>query len=445
MYSKKPSLRNVLRVILVTGVVLLLAACVAAPAATEGGQAATSTEEPVEVLWWYAQGGETGELLVKFAEDFSALDNGITVNAEYQGNYTEHLDKLIASAAAGSLPDMIQIGDGQYTPLALNDILLPLDDLINGPNGIDLDTFAQPIYRGVQNDKMYQLAYGVSTPIFYYNVEALEAAGLEGAPETWDEFFDVYLPALAEANPDMVPFAYGTGSWWQQSPVWSSGVMVNDVENFEIDMANPAVIDWFSKMQKARQDDLVYVPTSADGGVGAFFGSGLAAMTIDSTGLIGRIDSINEGKFTAETGFLPAGPGGRWVPSGGNGLSIIAGKDPAVTEAAWEFIKYLQAPEQWGAYDRLTGYIPIQDDVSAAIADVIEADPRRQVAIDQFEFSRWHMRIHYSSARGEQAIAEAWNEIIQTDVDPAERLQRLQEDLCNIAVEEGFEPTCVSE
>ena len=262
MYSKKPSLRNLLRVLLVTGVVLLLAACVAAPAATEGGQAATSTDEPVEVLWWYAQGGETGELLVKFAEDFSALDNGITVNAEYQGNYTEHLDKLIASAAAGSLPDMIQIGDGQYTPLALNDILLPLDDLINGPNGIDLDTFAQPIYRGIQNDKMYQLAYGVSTPIFYYNVEALEAAGLEGAPETWDEFFDVYLPALAEANPDMVPFAYSTGSWWQQSPVWSSGVMVNDVENFEIDMANPAVIDWFTKMQKARQDDLVYVPTT---------------------------------------------------------------------------------------------------------------------------------------------------------------------------------------
>ena len=150
-------------------------------------------------------------------------------------------------------------------------------------------------------------------------------------------------------------------------------------------------------------------------------------------------------RFTAETGFLPAGPGGRWVPSGGNGLSIIAGKDPAVTEAAWEFIKYLQAPEQWGAYDRLTGYIPIQDDVTEALADVIESDPRRQVAIDQFEFSRWHMRIHYSSARGEQALRERLNEIVQTDVDPAERLQRLQEDLCNIAREEGFEPTCVSE
>ena len=83
--------------------------------------------------------------------------------------------------------------------------------------------------------------------------------------------------------------------------------------------------------------------------------------------------------------------------------------------------------------------------MEAAIADVIEADPRRQVAIDQFDFSRWHMRIHYSSARGDEAIKDAWNEIVQTDVNVAERLQRLQDDLCRIAREEGFEPTCVGE
>ena len=125
-------------------------------------------------------------------------------------------------------------------------------------------------------------------------------------------------------------------------PCLVGGVMVDDVENFEIDMANPAVIEWFERMQKAREDGLVYVPTQADGGTSAFFGSGQAAMTIESTGLIGSVDTISEGKFTAETGFLPSGPGGRWVPSGGNGLSIIAGKSPEVTEAAWEFIKYLQ-------------------------------------------------------------------------------------------------------
>ena len=136
------------------------------------------------------------------------------------------------------------------------------------------------------------------------------------------------------------------------------------------------------------------------------------------------------------------GPGGRWVPSGGNGLSIIRGVSNEVRDAAWEFIKYMQAADQWGAYDKLTGYIPIHTDVEKAIADVITADPRRQVAIDQFEFSRWHMRIHYSRSRAQQAMEEAWNECVQTDVDVQERLDRAQEECCRIAKEEGFEPTC---
>ena len=78
------------------------------------------------------------------------------------------------------LPDMIHIGDGQYTPLALNDILLPLDELIEGPNGIDLDTYRLPVYRGVQNDIMYQLAWGVSTPIFYYQQGSAGCGGARG-------------------------------------------------------------------------------------------------------------------------------------------------------------------------------------------------------------------------------------------------------------------------
>jgi sn-glycerol 3-phosphate transport system substrate-binding protein len=167
-------------------------------------------------------------------------------------------------------------------------------------------------------------------------------------------------------------------------------------------------------------------------------------MCIESTGLIGKVDDLSEGKFTAETWFLPAGPGGRWVPSGGNGLSIVRGVSDEVRDAAWEFIKYLQAPEQWGAYDKLTGYIPIQDDVGAAIADVIAADPRRQVAIDQFDYSRWHIRIHYTSSRAQQAVWDAWDEAVQSDIDIGERFARLQEEVCQIAKDEGFEPNCIT-
>ena len=335
---------------------------------------------------------------------------------------------------------MLLVGDGQYLPLARNGILLNMNDLIYGPNGLDLTEYMEPINRGKLDGNMYQLAYGVSTPIFYYNKELLDAAGLSGAPDTWDIAFNEYFPKLA--TEDLVSFAYSPGNWWQQSAVWSAGAMVND-ENWEIDLANPAVVEWFERMQAARQKGEAHVPTAADGGASAYFGSAKAAMTIESTGLIGSVDEISGGAFTAEVGYLPAGPGGRWVPSGGNGLSIIEGVDEATRDAAWQFIAYMHAPEQYAAYDRLTGYIPIRASVQEALADVLAADPRRQVAIDQFEYSRWHMKIH-TVARASQEMKDAWDECITTDVNVAERLQRLQQTCVEIAIEEGFEPTLPS-
>ncbi|MAS33914.1 MAG: hypothetical protein CL610_07900 [Anaerolineaceae bacterium] len=392
----------------------------------------------VNVVWWQAHGGALGELFTTFAQEFSELDNGITIQAEYQGGYTDTMNKVITSAAANALPDMLHVGDGQYPPLARNNLLLPLDDLVSGPNGINLDEYSEPVYRGVLDGSMYQLAYGVSTPIYYFNVEALEEAGLDGAPETWDEFFEEYLPALT--TEDRFAFAYSPGSWWQQTAYWSNGVMVDD-ENWEIDLANPAAVSWFERMQQARINGQVKFPSPTDeGGAAGLFSSGNAAMTIDSTGLIGNVDSLVGGAFTAQVGFLPGGSAGRFVPSGGNGLSITTGVSDEVRDAAWEFIKYLHAPEQYARYLELSGYIPITESSAAAVADILEADPRRQVAIDQFEFSRWHMRFH-TLARGEQALANAWNECIQTDVNVQERLQQLQEEAIEIVRDAGFEPT----
>ncbi len=71
-----------------------------------------------------------------------------------------------------------------------------------------------------------------------------------------------------------------------------AGAMVND-ENWEIDLANPAVVEWFERMQAARQKGGAHVPTAADGGASAYFGSAKAAMTIEST----RSDRLSRRDF----------------------------------------------------------------------------------------------------------------------------------------------------
>lgn len=397
--------------------------------------------EEVTVVWWHSHGGDLGELLTQFVDDFNALGNGITVRAEYQGGYEDHMRKLVTSAAANALPDMIHLGDGQYPPLARGGILQPLDAFIEGPDGIDLSTYDQPIYRGVLDDAFYQLAYGVSTPIYYYSADVIAEAGLSGPPETWDAFFDEYLPALTRDG--QAAFAYEPGTWWQQSVYWSHGVMQND-DNWNVDLANPAVVRWFEKMQRARQQGQVLYPSaSSEEGALGLFTSQRAAMFIGSTGSIGSVDELTQEAFTVDVGFLPAGPGGRFVPSGGNGLSIIRAAAPEVQEAAWTFITYLHDAEQFARYDEISGYVPITAATTERMQNTLQADPRRMVAIDQFEFSRWHMKVH-TLARGNQAMSDAWNEIVQTDTSVQPRLERLQEEVVQIVRDEGFEPTTPS-
>ncbi|GIK71430.1 MAG: ABC transporter substrate-binding protein [Chloroflexota bacterium] len=418
-----------------------LAACVApvSPATQPAGdgQAATPDVAKTKVLWWRSQGGTVGELLDRFAADFNASSSTVEVQAEFQGGYVEHLEKLIASAAAGALPDMILIGDGQYPPLARAGLLLGLNDLLTNSTAIDASDYKEPINRGIMDGEMYQLVYGVSTPIYYMNAEMLDEAGLSGAPETWEQAFTEYFPKLTKG--DVSSFVYLVSNWWQQSAVWSAGAMVND-DNWEVDLANPAVVDWFEQMQSARKSGQCYVPTAADGTPAAYFGSGKGAMMIESTGVIGSVDEVTGGKFTTICGYLPSGVGGRWVPSGGNGLSIMAGVSEPVRDASWEFISYLHETNNYAEYVKLTGYIPITTGTEAALAEVIAADPRRQVAIDQLAFSRWHMRIH-TIARAAQEMWNAWTEIVQTDIDVAQRLQQLQNDVVAIVREEGIEPT----
>jgi sn-glycerol 3-phosphate transport system substrate-binding protein len=420
--------------------VAALAACAptvqpGATTADNSGEAAPAAEGTT-VLWWYSHGGTLGELMERFAADFTSANEGITIQPEFQGSYEELMNKLIVSAAASALPDLIHVGDGQYPPLARAGILLPLDDLVNGPNGLDMADYFSPIERGRLDGTMYQIAYGVSTPIFYYNADALESAGLGGAPENWDDFYNVYLPAFAGG--EMAGFAYGPGSWWQQSAYWSNGVMVND-ENWEIDFANPLATNWFTLMQEARRTEQVIYPVQADQNASGLFGAGRAAMMIDSTGVIGSVDELTGGAFATEVAFLPAGAAGRYVPSGGNGLSISNSASEGNRDAAWAFIKYLHEPTQFAEYDATAGYIPLTQSTTDAISDLLEAEPRRRVAIDQFEFSRWHMRAH-TVALANNEMQAAWNESVSLDIEVQPRLDQLQATVAKILVEEGFEP-----
>ena len=114
-------------------------------------------------------------------------------------------------------------------------------------------------------------------------------------------------------------------------------------------------------------------------------------MTIHTTAALGSVLSIlDAGGYpvtSADVGIGPM-PGPTVNPGvlvGGASLWLPIGKGDAETAAAWDYIKFLVAPEQQSQWAADTGYVPVRQSATelAPIKDVYASDPRFEVGYDQ--------------------------------------------------------------
>ena len=164
---------------------------------------ATAAFAETEITWWHAMGGQLGETVNKLAEDFNASQDEYKITPVYKGSYEETLTAGIAAFRAGEQPNIMQVFDaGAATVIGAKGATIPVQDLLAN-NGVDFDIndyIAGVRYFYADSDgKMIGMPFNSSTPILYYNVDALEAAGVT-PPKTWEEFQSTTAPALKDAG-----------------------------------------------------------------------------------------------------------------------------------------------------------------------------------------------------------------------------------------------------
>lgn len=446
--SSRTSRRAFLKVAAGTLTALTAAACGATPTPTPVPQptakpaAATAVPAPknkVNVLYWRSLAGLNGEELDAMVKDFNASQGAVNVQVEFQGEYQPLSDKFTAAVAAKAMPDMSMFSDVHWEPFGRNGLLLALDELIKGPNGVDLNDYYPLVSRGVTGGKYYQLPLGVSTPIFHYSEETLKQAGLDGPPKTWNDLLDVYIPkttAKDGSKTKVFGFSYSpTGFWWQQSFIWANGAQLSD-ESYNVYLNSPQMVDFCTRFQKLTKAGQVYVPGTGDDSL-TYYSSGQTGLMVNSTGIIGRIDALAEKRFTPKVAFLPEGPAGRKVPTGGCGLSIIAGLSAEKRDACWQFLKWHQQPKQIARFDKVSGYIPFTKAAATELAPVFKDDPRKQAAADQLAWSRGQSEV-LRVTRSLVQIVERSAALIVGNDDPKTVLDKLQKDVEAIMKEEGL-------
>lgn len=368
----------------------LSAAAIAASLAAQAAFAET------EITWWHAMGGQLGETVNKIAEDFNASQDDYKITPVFKGSYEETLTAGIAAFRAGEQPNVIQVFDaGAATVIGAKGATIPVQDLL-ADNGVDFDIndyIAGVRYFYADSDgKMIGMPFNSSTPIMYYNADALAKAGVE-PPKTWEEFQSVTAPALKGAgyiplSQSHLPWIFTENFFSRHNLQFASNNNGYDGADTQIMVDNPAIKAHFTALTEWKDDGLFEWYGTGWGDNAKPFEDGDVAMWLGSSGSFGGLLKKDLG-FEFSATMLPYWEAVTTEPTqtfiGGAALFAMSGMSAEENKATAEFFKFLTDADTQYFWHQATGYVPITE----AAYDVAKADghyerfPAAEVGIEQ--------------------------------------------------------------
>lgn len=375
--------------------------------------------EPIEIRIWSetGKGHVTGDILLRYIDEFNATHPDIRVVLEIGGQ-----QQLIVAYAAGVAPDLImQRGPAAGEIGGSGGILLPLDQFIDGPNGLPRDAFVPDLWSfSTVDGKVYQLAADSNERGLFVNRHAAEVSGIDTSQAIgdWEDLLE-WARRLTRRNGDQVT-AWGYDANHQLGGDRWHWVWLNDGEIFTPDgtqslLDNPNTIE---ALQFAA--DLIHtygvspVPGSVGGTSRRNFLNETYNMIMTPSTFAQELEDGGQIEFLTFAG--PAGvgkTGGRFSGATGSALAILDTTEHP--EEAWEFVRYLMY-ERGLEYAADRGGIPYlmeglqegkytQQPWKAFAESIINFNPRNNYNVALQE-SVWngHFNTAWTSVlRGEQA------------------------------------------
>jgi len=402
--------------------------------------AATMLAAPVyaqtQIEWWHAHGGQLGETVNAIAEKFNASQSDVVLTPVYKGGYEDTLTSVIAAFRAGEQPNIVQVFDaGAATIIGAKGAVIPAEDLMTQA-GVDFD--ANDYISGVRyfyadsDGKMVGMPFNSSTPILYYNIEALEKAGVE-PPKTWEEFEQI-APKIVEAG--YTPLAQSHSPWiWTENffsrhniPFATNNNGFDGSNGTKILINNDAIKSHFTAAKEWLDKGWYAYYGASWGDNQTPFENGDVAMWLGSSGSFGGLLNSTEFEFSAT--YLPYWERITTEPTstfiGGAALFALTGKSDEENLATAQFFKFLSEPETQLFWHQSTGYVPI----TSAAYDLAkeqgyyEEKPQAEVGILQLslpsgEFSKGYRMGFYVQIR--DVMTREYGRIFagETDVDSA--------------------------
>ena len=359
------------------------------------GSQADKTEITIYHIWGTPPGGTpaaTPHPMTQFIDAFNAQSQTVTLGTSTPGNYYETLQKTQADLAAGNPPDLVSV------PWAF------LNYAVDGLGVKDLATVAGDGYDALRasmsetawplvtkDDTVYGFPWGLSTPIFYYNADVFEAAGVDPAVafDTWANFAAEVPKIQAELGGNPVLALSYNKDWPAQTLIQSNGgrVMYDDgTFGFTSPEAKEAM-QTIADLDKAG----LYDRGTTDELRPSFVAGSTAVMQASVAALGGL---TNEATFKLGTSTWPKFGDKPVVASTGGSFLGIFSDDESKYAAVVEFLTFCASDAGYALWNQ-TGYINISN-------HELDRVPGQEPAYAQFETGLIR-ETNWPSARGVEA------------------------------------------
>jgi len=345
-----------------TTTLLLVAALLSVP-----GPAFAKTE----IQFWHAMTGQLNESVNALVKQFNESQAEYEVKPLQKGNYTETLTAAIAAYRQRQAPHIVQVFEVGTQTMMLSGAVLPVYQLMKEQEiAVDWKDFIAPVVGYYSKDgNLFSMPFNSSTPIFYYNRDVFQKAGLDPAkpPQTWKQV-EEYSKKIIASGAAKCGFSTGWPSWtmvenmhaWHDQPFATrrngfDGLDVQLLINKEFGVKHIGQL-------AAWQKDNVYSYGGRTGTADPKFVNGECAMYIQSSALIG---GFTRGvKFAWGSGQLP-----HWGPPytkatsiiGGATLWVMKGKPANENRGTARFLKFISETNQQMWWHVTTGYLAISN------------------------------------------------------------------------------------
>ena len=400
------------------------------------GGVGTSAKADVELTFYYpvAVGGPVTKVIDGYAQTYSEMTPGVTIEPVYTGSYLDTVTKTITAIKGGNPPDIAVILAVDTFTLYDEDAILAYDDLIStDEEQAWIDSFYPAFMEnGRVEGKVWGIPFQRSTPVLYWNKDAFAEAGLDPdtPPATWEEQVE-FAKKLTKKDGDQVSQygiqipSSGFPYWLFQGLATQNDAFLMNQDGNEVSFDQDGVVEALqymvdlSKTHGAMPSEIIEWGTTPKD-----FFEGRTAMMWTTTG---NLTNVRENApFPFGVAMLPANKR-RGAPTGGGNLFIFNHLNEEEQAAALGFAKWMTTPEQAADWSIATGYVATSPAAweTERMQEYVADFPVATVARDQLEFATAELSTHEN-----QRITKIFNDALQAALtlakEPADALAEAQ-------------------